>query len=146
MVNIKKERKRGRPPKHGGYSLLFKGELPENRKHIARWLTEAREGLIADLGPGEGNLTSAQGIIIDRVISKLGVVRCIEEYIKENTVMKGDRLSPSLRESYLAYNNSIRLDLQALGLDKRTSEVPDLQSYLKETYGKNEDNENPKTD
>ena len=110
---------RGRPPKHGGYSLLIRGELPENRKHIKEYLTAARENLIKDLGPTEGDLTAAQLIIIDRVISKLGIVRCIEEYIKENTVIVGRDLAPSLKASYLAYNNSIRLDLQALGIDKK---------------------------
>jgi hypothetical protein len=112
----------GQKIKHGGYSFLVKGELPENRKHVLKYLTAARQNLIKDLGPTEDDLTAAQIIIIDRIISKLGVVRCIEEYIRENTVMTGARLSPSLRESYLAYNNSIRLDLQALGIDKRKAD------------------------
>jgi len=109
----------GQKVKHGGYSFMVKGELPENRKHVLRYLTAARENLIKDLGPTEEDLTAAQIIIIDRIVSKLGIIRCIEEYIRENTVMTRARLSPSLRESYLAYNNSIRLDLQALGIDKR---------------------------
>lgn len=118
---------------HGGFSLLVKkGELPENRRYIANWLTEVREGLIRDLGPTEEDLSTAQRVLCDRIISKLGVVRCIEEYIRENAVMTGARLSPSLRESYLAYNNSIRLDLQALGIDKKKAdEVTDLQAYIK---------------
>lgn len=128
--------KKGKPPqhiKHGGYSFLVRGELPENRKHVLRYLTAARENLIKDLGPTEEDLTAAQIIIIDRIVSKLGIIRCIEEYIRENTVMIGARLSPSLRESYLAYNNSIRLDLQALGIDKRKAdEGLDLQTYIKQ--------------
>jgi len=115
--------KRGRPPKHGGYSFLVKGELPENRKHVLRYLTAARENLIRDLGPTEDDLTAAQVILIDRTITKLGVIRCIEEHIKENSVMVGQRLAPSLRASYLAYNNSIRLDLQLLGIDKRQADA-----------------------
>ena len=131
--------KRGKPPqhiKHGGYSFLIRGELPENRKHVLKYLTAVREGLIQDLGPSEKNLTTAQLVIIDRVTTKLGVIRCIEEYIRENTVMTGSRLSPSLRESYLAYNNSIRLDLQALGIDKRKADdTIDLHKYVAEKYG-----------
>ncbi len=115
--------KRGRPPKHGGYSLLTKGELPENKKHIRAYLTGVREGLIQDLGPTEQALTTAQIVLIDRIVTKLGVVRCIEEYIRENTVFEGKRLSPCLRESYLAYNNSIRLGLAALGINKRNKEA-----------------------
>ncbi len=116
---LQRKSKRGRPPKHGGYSLLIKGELPENRKYIRKYLSTTREGLIKDLGPAEEDLTTAQVIIIDRIVSKLGVIRCIEEHIRENSVLVGQDLAPSLKASYLAYNNSIRLDLQALGIDER---------------------------
>jgi len=108
----------GQKIKHGGYSFMVKGELPENRKHVLRYLTAARENLVKDLGPTEENLTAAQIIIIDRIVSKLGIVRCIEEHIRENSVMRGHNVAPSLKTSYLAYNNSIRLDLQALGIEK----------------------------
>lgn len=115
----RKKPKRGRPPKHGGYSILIRGELPENRRYIARWLTEVREGLMEDLGPTEKDLSTGQRVLIDRIISKLGVLRCIEEHIRENSVMVGQDLAPSLKASYLAYNNSVRLDLQALGIEKK---------------------------
>jgi len=114
--------KRGRPPKHGGYSILSRGEIPENRRYIAKYLSEVREGLIEDLGPSEEDLSTAQRVLINRVISKLGVIRCVEEYIKENSVIVGNDLAPSLKASYLAYNNSIRLDLQALGIEKRATD------------------------
>lgn len=120
---MKGKSRRGRPPKHGGYSFLVKGELPENRKHVLRYLTAARENLIRDLGPTEDDLTAAQIIIIDRIVTKLGIIRCIEEHIRENSVMVGQRLAPSLRASYLAYNNSIRLDLQLLGINKRQADT-----------------------
>jgi hypothetical protein len=135
MAGNKQKKKRGRPPKHGGYSLLVKGELPENRKHIREYLTGVREGLILDLGPTEENLTAAQIILIDRVVTKLGVIRCIEEHIRENSVMRGHDLAPCLRSSYLAYNNSVRLDLQALGIDKQVRDREDLDGYLESNYG-----------
>jgi hypothetical protein len=130
-VKIQKKARRGRPPKHGGYSLLTKGALPENRKHVKKYLSTAREGLISNLGPAEEDLTAAQVILIDRIISKLGVVRCIEEHIKENSVIVGQDLAPSLKASYLAYNNSIRLDLQALGIKtNKAQETFNLGQYL----------------
>lgn len=136
----KKKSRRGRPPLHGGFSLLVKkGELPENRRYIANWLTEVREGLIEDLGPSENDLTTAQRVLIDRVISKLGVIRCIEEHIRENSVMTGHNVAPSLKASYLAYNNSVRLDLQALGIDKKQTETLDLHAYVEKKYGKRKD-------
>ena len=137
MSKKKKKESRGRPPKHGGYSLLTKGEVPENRRHIRRYLTSTREGLIKDLGPTEDDLTAAQAILIDRIVTKLGVIRCMEEYIRENTVMKGEDLSPCLGKSYLAYNNSIRLDLQALGIDKRVIDAgPTLEEVTAEIIKK----------
>lgn len=120
----KKKARLGRPPKHGGYSLLvYKGELPENRKYISRWLTDVREGLIADLGPTEEDLSTAQRVLVDRVVSKLGVIRCVEEHTREKAVMTGNLLAPALRASYLAYNNSVRLDLMALGLERKQVEA-----------------------
>jgi len=116
------EKKKRLPPgprkKHGGYAYLSKGTLPENRRYIERHLTAIREGLIRDLGPQEQDLTTAQAIIIDRVVTKMGVIRCIEEYIRENTVLEGKRLAPALRESYLKYSTSVTNDLKALGIKR----------------------------
>ncbi len=108
--------KRGRPAIHGGYSFLIKGELPENKGYILEYLTAARQGLIQDLGPKEADLSTAQIILIDRITSKLGIIRCIEEHIRKGTVLADNDLQPSLKASYLSYNNSLRTDLVALGL------------------------------
>lgn len=126
----------GQTIKHGGYSFMVKGELPENRKYILRYLTAVREGLIRDLGPTESDLTTAQIIIIDRIVTKLGVIRCIEEHIRENSVMVGDNIAPSLSQNYIAYNNSVRLDLDKLGIHTRKAdEGEDLQVYIDKKYG-----------
>ena len=113
--------KRGgrRPRSHGGYSYLTTGALPEHRSNILGYLMAVRQGLIQDLGPTENDLSTAKIVLIDRVTTKLGVIRCVEEHIRENSVMVSDDLAPSLKTSYLAYNNSLRLDLQALGLEKK---------------------------
>ena len=128
--------KPGRKVKHGGFSYLATGKLPEDRRYILQYLTAARENLIRDIGPTEEDLTAAQIILIDRIITKLGVIRCIEEHIRENSVMKGHDLARCLQSSYLAYNNSVRLDLQALGINKRVGEHGDLKGYLQKAYGK----------
>ena len=135
-LTVKFRRGGKRPQKHGGYSYLTTGQLPENRSYILKYLMAVRQGLIRDLGPSENDLSTAQLVLIDRVATKLGVIRCIEEHIRENSVMKGDDLAPSLKASYLAYNNSLRLDLQALGLDvKKENEFLDLKDYAKDKYG-----------
>jgi len=123
----KREKKRaGRKPgikiKHGAYSLIARGHLPENRRYLRAYLTQCREGLISDLGPTEGDLSTAQKILIDRVIGKLGVLRCLEEYAREQGVIREGKLFSPLEHNFLAWSNSLRLDLQALGIDKRVGE------------------------
>ena len=128
----KRKGKPGRPPSHGGYSLIIRaGELPERRTYIRAYLQAARDGLIEDLGPREEDLTAAQRVLIDRAVSKLAVIRCIEEHVKETGVFKGKELSPVLAKSYITYTNSLRLDLEALGIDKRAeAKILDLGEYL----------------
>lgn len=103
--------------------MVRAGELPERRTFLRVYLTSVREGLIQDLGPSEADLTAAQAVLIDRVISKLSILRCIEEHVREKGVFtKAGELDSVLSKSYLAWANSIRLDLQALGIDKRAAE------------------------
>jgi hypothetical protein len=130
----KKKARIGRPPRRGGFSLMVRtGELPENRKCLRLYLTEVREGLIDDLGPTEADLSAAQKVLIERALSKLCLLRCIEEQVREDGVFRGGSLSHVLGEAYLAYSNSLRLDLQALGINsKRTRKVLDLGQYLAE--------------
>lgn len=130
----------GRRKKHGGYTYLNTGKLPKGRREVERYLTAVREGLIRDIGPTEKDLTTAQLILCDRVVTKLGVIRCIEEHIRENSVFRGNRLSESLRESYITYNESVRRDLKELGINKRQSDqVVSLRDYGEKTYGKKEE-------
>jgi hypothetical protein len=111
--------------------MVRAGELPQNRRYIRAYLSEARAGLIRDLGPTEEDLTAAQIILIDRTITALGIIRCIEEYIRETSVMKGHDLSPALQQSYIAYVNHVRLNLVALGIKTKASEnVLDLPAYI----------------
>ena len=113
----KKQEKKRMRLKHGGYSFLTKGEIPEHRQYIKEYLTALREGLIRERGPLEKDLSIAQLILIDRLISLLGVIRLIEEKAKEDGVFIGKNLIPSLRTSYIAYNNTVRLTLDKLGID-----------------------------
>lgn len=96
---------------------------------IRRQLSLVRRSLIQDLG-GLNNLSAQRIIILDGVISKLGVVRSMEEYIRSTAIMEGKELSPCLRKNYLAYRNSIDRSLVILGLDKQEREsvlsIPEL--------------------
>jgi hypothetical protein len=126
-MNEKAQRKKpGRKPgvkvTHGAYSLIARGEFPSKRRYIERWLSEVRQGMIRDLGPAETDLSTAQAILIDRVIGKLGILRCIEEHVREKGVMKGNDISSCLAHNYLSWANSLRLDLLALGIGKKNAE------------------------
>jgi hypothetical protein len=138
----KRGRKSGGPISHGAYSLLATGEYPESRKDVARWLGVVRRCMIHDLGPTEADLTAAQLVLIDRVIGKLGVIRCVEEYVRKTGIMQGGALAPILRNNYLAWTNSLRLDLMALGIAKqRSGEVLDVHEYIEEFDKRERDEE-----
>lgn len=125
--------KTGKKSTHGGYSFLTTGRLPEHRREVERYLTMVREGLIRDIAGEEGDLTAAQLILLDRVISKVGLLRCMEEHVREAGIFKGQELAPALKKSYISYSNSLRLDLQALGIDKRKADEGfDLGAYIRE--------------
>lgn len=120
-----------KPRRHGGYSFMVTGELPQHRAYLLSYLTTARENLIMDLGPTEEDLTAAQVILIDRVVSMLGVVRCIEEHIRENSVMVGQNVAPALKASYITYNNAVRMTLKELGIRTKVGEgILDVQQAI----------------
>jgi len=139
------KRRRGRPPKHGGYSLIVRDDILKEHPRLRQYLQDCRDGLVRDIGGSEENLTEAQRILIDRIISKLSICRLIEIYIEKYGIFRRDKikkrvleLEPALGVNYLAFDNSIRLSLQALGIDKKHNEgVLDLGKYL-EKKEKNE--------
>jgi hypothetical protein len=134
---IKPKSKRGRPRKikHGAYSLITRGELPASRRYLEPYLTGVREGLIQDLGPKEIDLTTAQKVIVDRIVTYLGIVRLIEEYVKDKGIFQNPQgfLNPALSTSYLAYCGHIQRALQALGITTRQIGEPmDLGRYVEQ--------------
>ena len=114
---LEKKLPHGRPRAvHGGFSFPTTGRLPEHRVELLRYLSGCRNGLIEDLG---GNLSTQETILIDRCISLLGVLRCIEEHCKEKGVFKGESLQPSLGKHYISFTNSLKQILAFLGLRKQ---------------------------
>jgi hypothetical protein len=144
MKETKKPR-RGRPPKHGGYSLIHRDQLIKNYPQLRRYLEDTRTGLVRDVAGSEDGLSEQQRIMIDRIISRLSICRLIEIYIEKYGAFRRDRLKrfqvlelePALGLNYLAFSNSIDRALIALGLNKKqASEVLDLGRYVEEKYGK----------
>jgi len=121
---LEKRLPRGRPvARHGGYSYLSRGTMPENRAYLTSYLSAVREGLVKDLGPTEQDLSTAQIVLIDRCVTLLGTIRCIEEYVKEEGVFKGDELQPSLGTNYISFTGSLQRILALLGIGRKGEQL-----------------------
>ena len=104
---------------HGAQSQFSLSSL-DGRTRLARTWQAVESELVSALG---GDPTPQQRILIGRVCFKL--LRC---HLYEAAFLNG-RGKPQ-EEKYLALANSLRLDLQALGLERREKRVVDLNAYL----------------
>jgi len=145
-----KKTRRGRPPKHGGYSLIHKDELIKEHPRLRQYLEDCRAGLVRDIAGSEDQLSEQQRIMIDRIISRLAVCRLIEIYIEKFGAFRKDKikrfqvleLEPALGKNYLSFCAQIDRALIALGLNKKQSEETlDLGRYVEEKYGDKEKEE-----
>ncbi len=96
---------------------------PQRRPWLRRYLTEIRDGLIKDLGPREEDLTTAQRVLVDRIVTLLGLVRLYEENVRAKGLFSEGNPLSELQTLYLSYNEAIRRDLQTLGVGKRREEL-----------------------
>jgi len=103
-------------------------------------LTAIREGLIHDLAKSEEDLSTGQKVLVDRVVTFLGVVRLIEEHAGQYGVLDSEgRLTSGLTVHYLAFNRQIQSMLALLGIQRKEIEEPlDLKTYIEAKYGKEE--------
>lgn len=46
----------------------------------------------------------------------------MEEYAREHGIMRGNELQSCLQKNYITYNNTIRLNLQLLGIDHKDAD------------------------
>jgi hypothetical protein len=116
------KKKGGRPPIHGVYALIKKGQgIPRAYRSISRYLGATREGLIEDLG-GEDRISAAQRVLIDRAICSLGVVSLCEKYIRDKGYLIGDRLPAfmlhDLSIRFLSWDRKLQATLVDLGLER----------------------------
>ncbi len=130
---LTKALRRGRPKKHGGYTFLSRKELDKEHLHILRYLNGVSAGLIGDLSGGEGEegLSTAELVLIDRCISLLGCIRCIEEHCKERGVFNNGELQPALGKHYISYTNSLKQILGLLGLERKETEAISPLEFIK---------------
>ena len=113
----------------------------DRRTTVGRALAAWRRDLIADLG-GTQDLSTQRQALVDLVVREKLLLDSIDAYLLElggGIINRRRRaLAPVVRErSQLA--DSLTRRLQALGLDRRVTEAPDLGRYLAQRYGAPED-------
>jgi len=128
----KKKGKMGRPVKHGGCSLEVNDDILKKHPAVRVYLRDTRAGLIRDVAGKEEDLSEQQRILIDRIISKLLILRIIELWIEQGGVWDRSKLlakpavlslEPALGNNYLAYSNSVDRALKLLGIHKQAKDM-----------------------
>jgi len=104
---------------HGVYSELTPQSL-DGRSKVAKTLRAINRFLVAELG---GEPSTQEMLIIERASFK--AVKCI---LAEIAMLNGN--GNGFEGHYLAWSNSLRLDLCTLGLERRQKEVTDLTEYI----------------
>lgn len=114
--------------RHGGWTYLRSGELPEGSEHIEKFLTWVREGYIRDIGPKEEDLSTGQVILLNDLIICIGFCRLIEEKARKEKnpfMLKQDH--------YLRFKRHARQLCLDLGIKRKAKdEAPDIQEFIKE--------------
>ena len=60
--------------------------------------------------------------MIDKTVNLYQVTLCIEAYIRQEGPFRGKKLDPVLGQNYLAYVNTIRLNLRELGIARKAGD------------------------
>lgn len=112
MIKAKKSRLTKGKLKHGGYTYLQTGQLPADKLHIGRYLTELRARYVEDLGPRESDLSAGQLLLINKLVTLEGWTRCVEvEASRKKTL--------DLRDKYTTFTHLILKICALLGVERR---------------------------
>ena len=110
---------RHKPAKHGLFAIFNEAKL-DGRTRLGKVVKNLRKELVNHCG---GSPSIAERLLIDRVIQK--TVKC---HLYEMGLMRNP--DQGARDHYLALANSLRHDLQALGIKKRGRDMTELAEYL----------------
>ena len=125
--------------KHGAYSSTIRQRYSDKRTTEGKQLYAVVSAVTDDLG-GPASLNAGQQVLIASLRGKLIVLFQISDYLdrQANIFDKEGNVLPCLRQTYLAYSESVRRTLEALyGLSNsrlRRDKVPSLSEIL-ETSG-----------
>jgi len=121
-------------PMTGLFVAFRKGKL-DGRTRLGKTARFLEKSLIEHCG-GSERVSIPQKLLIDRIVWK--AIRC---KLYELTFFQ-DLHQESSRDHYLALANSLRLDLQSLGLKGKFDRVLSLEEYLKRKGYEAEENDN----
>lgn len=100
----------------------FKTVKLDGRTALAKAISAMKGKLVKQLG---GNPSIGETLLIDRVVHK-----AIKAHIYEINFFSNRKQGS--KDHYLALVNSLRLDLQALGLKQNGGKILDLNEYMRE--------------
>lgn len=119
--------------KHGVYLWLKSGIIsPSIRGHkrIQKFLRDTEQELLRDMG-GQNRVTMAQQILIQSTMQAYGIYLLMQAWVSGHSIIREDlaekgilELQPMLGKSFLSYMNTIRQNLQVLGLDNQAERLP----------------------
>jgi hypothetical protein len=115
-----KGKKHTRPIKTGLWSDL-RGVHVDGRSRLGKWMNHLRGELVTHVG---GEPSIAESILIEQI-----VIKTLKSHLYHTGLFKDKSFGS--KDHALAVQNSIRLDLMALGLKKRTRKIMDLTDYIK---------------
>ena len=106
----------------GGHSSVERLLRVDGRTRLGKLMKDIRGALVEHIG-GEPN--AAQQLLIHAATIKQVRLILVEAYVLENgSLADGDK------HGYLAWSNSLRRDLEALGIAGKRGEAPDLRTYI----------------
>ena len=126
---MKKQKKKGAPKGNlnavtqGAFIQLSRRTI-DKRTRLGRWLRKIREEITSDIG---GDPTRAQSLLIDRIVFKAANLNFIEMGLVSGNLQLADR--------YIQLANSFRMDLTALGLERKEKNYLDLKTYIQKKGG-----------
>lgn len=126
---------------HGGYSKQIRRRYSDKRTTEGKALAMVMSNLQADLG----NLSTGQGILLDRVKEKLVTLWQIGNFVDQQSTLinPAGELIPCLGRNYLAFAESLRRDIETLysSANKRPAKVKTIPEIIAEIEAEKKANE-----
>ena len=100
----------------------------DRRSRVAKAMDKAKIELTDAIG---GDVSPQQAILIDKAVFLL-----YKTSVFESQMMNGSEIGQDVESYYLAWVNSLRRILEALGLKKAQKTLKDIFTYSDEKFGK----------